>query len=431
MNQLDSSLFHAILKESQESAVKDFILSPSKNKSSKTFRNSKFYYGSADKRGRSCKAEDYYQTIRDLLHKDEITLEQIGNAFDDEHKGPYSREDSIEITDEDREFLKDLDTEESDVNLDDDSKDDEDLFRDITNSIYDIVDGSSIKRHLCVYGDPGVGKTHTIMEAIDEAFKNEPFLKKKTIVSGSMSRAIPAVAAFFYAHRNNELIVFDDCDSVLKDSSLNLSNLMKAILDPDPDKKASVMFSKDGLKAYYEAYKELCGDDAEKPETEFKFSSSVVFISNLNREDVNQAVADRCLMISVHLEFSDFIKKLSKIFPNLYDTSRRNIASWVGVWAKSTAYKMLRAIFIRYVEGERVAGMPVVINRKFTFRLFDALCDEWRKIVCEYARAKGIQETVKTNIKPWRDDFCKKFFEHYKNRYAKTVLKVLAQYDKD
>lgn len=107
--------------------------------------------------------------------------------------------------------------------------------------------------------------THTVMETIYKYFdksgrpKGGTTLSRMTAVSGSMSKAITAVAAFFYLHRNNELIVFDDCDKVIiNDGNEDAANFMKAILDPEAlDKPASINLTQAGMKMAQANYSRL------------------------------------------------------------------------------------------------------------------------------------------------------------------------------
>ena len=110
---------------------------------------------------------------------------------------------------------------------------------------------------------------------------------------------------------------------------------------------------------------------------EFVFDSSVVFISNLDFEDVNSAVRDRCLPAEIRLTREEFMIRLEVVLDGLCkeNKSTSTLSQETLDWAKRNAYSMLKAL----VEAERKATplfkdkKRVVINRQLTFRSIDDL----------------------------------------------------------
>ena len=110
---------------------------------------------------------------------------------------------------------------------------------------------------------------------------------------------------------------------------------------------------------------------------EFVFDSSIVFISNLDFDDVNSAVRDRCLPAEIRLSREEFMVRLEVVLDGLCkeDKTLSTLSQEKLDWAKKNAYSMLKAL----VEAER-DGTPlfkdkkkVVINRQLTFRSIDDL----------------------------------------------------------
>lgn len=274
------TLDQASLHESKNQAVRDFLRSNGEDKMFSTFKDSEFYEDSQNAKGELCSEKEYYTAVKYLVDKNEVTRAQAGNALyapkksdklaygtssRDEDTGPYKREydeDSGEppvLSSELSKWVNEYDGSSGrsmDVN---------EIFDETSAIVREIITGVSDKRHCCIAGDPGIGKTHTVMETIYKYFdkngrpKGGTTLSRMTAVSGSMSKAITAVAAFFYLHRNNELIVFDDCDKVIiNDGNEDAANFMKAILDPEAlDKPASINLTQAGMKMAQANYSRL------------------------------------------------------------------------------------------------------------------------------------------------------------------------------
>ncbi len=106
-----------------------------------------------------------------------------------------------------------------------------------------ILRGRSAKKFLLVCGDAGIGKTFSVKSVVKK-FLNKEVVDFRPAASpgsysynrGQVGSSPSAVAAFFYVHRNDNLIILDDCDGVLEATkrSQDIANIMKALLDSDP-----------------------------------------------------------------------------------------------------------------------------------------------------------------------------------------------------
>jgi hypothetical protein len=121
-------------------------------------------------------------------------------------------------------------------------------------------------KSLIVTGAPGVGKSFGVEQLLDRKKKIADFPYE--IIKGHMSAVVLYKKLYQYRHTKN-ILVFDDCDSVLLDA--NSLNLFKAALDSS-DRR----FINWGTLS-----REL---EKENIPTSFEYSGSVIFISNLNFE---------------------------------------------------------------------------------------------------------------------------------------------------
>jgi len=148
-------------------------------------------------------------------------------------------------------------------------------------------------RAMIVSGPPGVGKSHGVEAVLDRYQMVETLggAKKYEVVKGAMSAIGLYCKLYKYSAKDN-VIVFDDCDSVF-DDPLSL-NILKAALDSK--KTRTIHWNTDSFKLRNEG---VPGS--------FKFEGSAIFITNLKfdkvkskklREHLN-ALESRCHYIDL------------------------------------------------------------------------------------------------------------------------------------
>ncbi len=121
-------------------------------------------------------------------------------------------------------------------------------------------------------------------------------------------------------------------------------------------------------------------------EPSFIFNSSVVFISNLKLTDISPAVADRCECCEISLTLPQFVQRLETVMGGLCkgeDYSSR--PQWMRDWGKQSAYTAFLGIIEAFNAGATLFGRKVTIRRKFTFRLFEEMANEWCRGASSYA----------------------------------------------
>lgn len=155
-----------------------------------------------------------------------------------------------------------------------------------------------------ITGEGGLGKSHTVMKSLRSsglkdistleigARLNGPF-KGYLIVKGYSTPK--GLFRTLYENRD-QVVVFDDCDSVLRDPTA--VNLLKAALDSYDQRVIS--WNAEGL-----------GDD-DLPKT-FEFTGGVIFISNLSKLKIPQSIRSRAMCADVSMTRAECIERMHVI----------------------------------------------------------------------------------------------------------------------
>lgn len=181
-----------------------------------------------------------------------------------------------------------------------------------------------------ITGEGGLGKTYTVTKTLEaHGFKDISDLadfevgsiintrKCFTFVKG-YSTAKGLYRTLF--ENNKSIIVFDDCDAVLKDPVA--LNILKGALDSYG--KRIISWNAD-----------MRDDDLPKS---FNFEGRVIFISNMSQDKIDQAIRSRSMMIDLSMTTNqkidrmEYISKLEEFLPE-YDAD-----------VKADALTLIRAI---------------------------------------------------------------------------------------
>jgi len=165
-----------------------------------------------------------------------------------------------------------------------------DFLNKFTNMVIDAIIPSEI-----VTGEGGLGKSHTIIEALKAKGKieNEDYIVIKGFATPK------ALYGTLYDH-NDKVIVFDDCDSVLKDPVS--INILKGALDSYAKRTISWL-SKGFIEDEYPS--------------SFDFTGQVIFISNINSANLDQAIKSRSITIDLSMTIQDKIERMQHILPTI------------------------------------------------------------------------------------------------------------------
>ncbi len=156
-------------------------------------------------------------------------------------------------------------------------------------------------RAMIVSGAPGVGKSFGVEKVLSKHavmadIANDEKLKKYEIVKGAMS-AIGLYSKLYEYSGEKNILVFDDCDSVLLDD-LSL-NILKAALDTS--KKRTIHWNTDSRLLRSEGVP-----------NSFEFKGGAIFITNINFQNIKSkklqdhlmALESRChyIDLTIHSE---------------------------------------------------------------------------------------------------------------------------------
>ena len=153
-----------------------------------------------------------------------------------------------------------------------------------------------------VTGPGGLGKSHTVSTALCKAgFTDISTCEEGTVINAQ--KAFNVIKGYstpkglyrtLYENRNG-VVVFDDCDSVLKDPVS--VNLLKAALDSYERRIIS-------WRADFR--------DEELPNS-FEFKGRVVFISNMNASNLDQAILTRSLAVDLSMTNKQKVERMQHL----------------------------------------------------------------------------------------------------------------------
>ncbi len=208
-------------------------------------------------------------------------------------------------------------------------------------------------RSLLVYGGPGTGKTHTIMEVVAK----QGLVKGKDYVKLSGKATPQAIYETLFMFRKKGLVIFDDLDSMWRDK--DAANYLKAALDSSPVREISSVSTrminvskmsdekrdelntlidrrlKDELEPDIVSKADAAEDDEEDADIEtvgsqivlkpgkvkfpstFNFSGQVIFISNLKKNEFDSAIMSRSVKIDMSMTTEQILLRMKSILPNL------------------------------------------------------------------------------------------------------------------
>lgn len=167
-----------------------------------------------------------------------------------------------------------------------------DKFRFLENMIKMVMKKTAVS--MIITGEGGLGKSFTVTQEIQkrQLVENHDFI----IVKGySTARGLYRTLY----ENSDKLIIFDDCDEVLKDATAK--NILKGALDSYDTRKINWITSR------------------ELPDlpNEFEFEGQIIFISNLPQEKIEQALLSRSMSIDLSMTTEVKIERMRAILPKI------------------------------------------------------------------------------------------------------------------
>lgn len=112
-------------------------------------------------------------------------------------------------------------------------------FQKLYDTVERVASGRALKRHAFIYGDAGIGKTHTVGKAAKAGLEKWAGSgKKPSLVTyyGSIGKSLTPLLIFFFQNSKNRVIILDDADGFVKNDDDDVQNFLKAMLDPENHK---------------------------------------------------------------------------------------------------------------------------------------------------------------------------------------------------
>lgn len=156
-----------------------------------------------------------------------------------------------------------------------------------------------------ITGEGGIGKTHTVMKTLRKLGLSDASDLDAEEIGGRINknkfyRSIKGYSTAKGLYRtlyesNGMVLVFDDCDNVLKDSTA--LNILKGALDSYGER-------------YINWNAEMRDDDLPKA---FEFTGTVVFISNMSLDKVDQAVKTRAMCVDLSMTKQQKVERMDTL----------------------------------------------------------------------------------------------------------------------
>tara|TARA_R110002126_G_scaffold3844_4_gene21397 strand:+ start:760 stop:1659 length:900 start_codon:yes stop_codon:yes gene_type:complete len=177
-------------------------------------------------------------------------------------------------------------------------KDPKQIFENLERYVDMVI--NRIQPSVLLTGGPGLGKTFMVKQRLDN--KGFTHGDQYRIIKGSTTAA--GLYRALYMNRG-KIIVFDDCDSVFKDN--DGVNLLKGALDSYDERWISWISGNGALK----------DDDGHPIPSQFQFTGSVIFISNLSQKKIDSAIRSRSFTVDIELTPEQLLKRMEEKLPEM------------------------------------------------------------------------------------------------------------------
>ena len=164
---------------------------------------------------------------------------------------------------------------------------------------------SGVQPSAVITGEGGLGKTYTVTATLESAgykdisdladFQVGTIINARKCFTTVKGYSTPKGLYRTLFENNKSIVVFDDCDAVLKDPVA--LNILKSALDSYG--KRIISWNADMR-------------DEDLPRS-FEFKGKVIFISNMDQDKIDQAIRSRSMMIDLSMNVDQKIDRMSFI----------------------------------------------------------------------------------------------------------------------
>jgi len=164
---------------------------------------------------------------------------------------------------------------------------------------------SGVQPSAVITGEGGLGKTYTVRKTLEDAGLEDMTAILNEAEDGDViENAYITIKGFSTAkglyrtlyENNGKIILFDDCDSILKDPVA--LNILKGALD--------------SYDRRYISWNAEMKESDDLPRS-FEFTGSIIFISNMDQDKIDQAVRSRSMMIDLSMTDDQKIDRMEHI----------------------------------------------------------------------------------------------------------------------
>lgn len=298
-----------------------------------------------------------------------------------------------------------------------------------------VVRGKSSKRYYILAGDAGIGKTYIVSKILKEEGKKDI---NEITYTGSIGRSVTAISQFLWEHRNDDILVLDDCDTFLrKDGNPDVINILKGCMEPGTGHKVGIptniadritrnlkgylkesTLSEKARRLFLESedfddedlegdVEDILSDEelpaSEKVPTSWEFNAKMIIVSNLHESQINEALWSRCDHYDLHLTQEEYLVRLAMIIDNMDIGQKSKICTEEeATEAKALVLAIMQGIIEAGNHGIQFFGKTIRLTDHLEFRIVKDLANTWLAMLERELEThpEEDREVAKKNILP-------------------------------
>lgn len=199
-------------------------------------------------------------------------------------------------------------------------------FADMEAYIGMVIDG--IKPFAVICGAPGIGKSYRTLEMAKAAGKKiskggyKAMGENCALLKGSQT-TVSLYQNLFQYREEGDIIIFDDCDSILKD--IESINLIKAATDSSDERIVAYGTSRppevpEFLMELHPEWQDLCMQDSKGrwhyPQA-FEFKGSIIILTNMRSGQIDSAIKNRAIMTDLNFSDKQLLEIVEEMMPQI------------------------------------------------------------------------------------------------------------------
>ncbi len=306
-------------------------------------------------------------------------------------------------------------------------------YLNIERKLKRVIRDASYKNYYHLFGDAGIGKSVIVNDCLAKCGKEvvkdisevTDTMKQVPLIKGDIGKSRSDVARFLWDTKDLDLVILDDCDSVLtKGVDGAVANMLKGAFDPGGhtvhisasiQKKANSLIAESEMdrkirhmleaKKNPEEYDEDADDeeynedeegllntnDGEITSTSWDYPCRIIFISNLTAKECTPAVFSRMDYFELHLTQEEYMVRLADIIDDMeFDNSKTGWTDQQVKEAKATAVLMMSNAIEAANHGVNLFGAPVKLTHALEFRIIRDLVENFLILVDAYVEERNL-----------------------------------------